>query len=75
MEKSKGILPLRTLEIIKQDSVGGLRGLPLSRKSYKVRIRINNKVHSFLHREKSACEDFMKNLIEKSNGPDIILNH
>jgi len=38
-----------------------------SRKSFKVRIRIDGKVHSFLDKEKSACEEWMKNIIEKNS--------
>ena len=74
-EVAEGWLERRRIEIQNALDIESTGYIFPSRKSYKVRIRINNKVHSFLHREKSACEDFMKNLIEKSNESDSILDH
>lgn len=38
-----------------------------SRKSFKARIRINDIVKSFIHKEYSACEVWMKNIIDPNN--------
>jgi hypothetical protein len=58
-------LERRRIEILNDQDIESTGFIFPSRKSYKVRIRINNEVYSFLHKDKSACEDFMKNLIEK----------
>jgi len=66
-EVAEGWLERRRIEIENKVDIESSGYIFPSRKSFKVRIRIDGKVHSFLDKEKSACEEWMKNIIEKNS--------
>lgn len=66
-EVAEGWLERRRIEIQNEVDIESTGYIFPSRKSFKVRIRIDGKVHSFLDKEKSACEEWMKNIIEKNS--------
>ena len=66
-EVAEGWLERRRNEIANEVDIESTGYIFPSRKSFKVRIRIDGKVHSFLDKEKSACEEWMKNIIEKNS--------
>lgn len=66
-EVAEGWLERRRIEIENELDIESTGYIFPSRKSFKVRIRIDGKVHSFLDKEKSACEEWMKNLIENNS--------
>jgi hypothetical protein len=66
-EVAEGWLERRRIEIENEVDIESTGYIFPSRKSFKVRIRIDGKVHSFLDKEKTACEEWMKNLIENNS--------
>ena len=74
-EVAEGWLERRRNEIENEFDIESTGYIFPSRKSFKVRIRIDGKVHSFLDKDKLACEEWMKHILEKNLKNESIIDN